>query len=123
MGHSTRPIDTFLALLQAHAIQQIVDVRAFPYSRRNPQFHATELMSSLQQTGLAYHHLPLLGGRRKSLPASINQGWRNASLRGYADYMQTEPFQTGLSELMTWADDQRTAICVPRPYHGGVIVR
>ncbi|HKN88523.1 MAG TPA: DUF488 domain-containing protein [Nitrospiraceae bacterium] len=110
VGHSTRPIETFLALVQAHAIQQIVDVRAFPYSRRNPQFHATELSASLQRAGLAYRHLPVLGGRRKSRPDSINQGWRNTSFRGYADYMQTEPFRTGLSELMTWANDQRTAI-------------
>jgi len=110
VGHSTRPIEVFLALLQTYAIQQIVDVRAFPYSRRNPQFHAVELIASLQQAGLAYRHLPLLGGRRKSRPDSINQGWRNASFRGYADYMQTEPFQMGLSELMTWADDRRTAM-------------
>lgn len=110
VGHSTRPIEIFLALLQAHALQQIVDVRAFPYSRRHPQFHGRELIASLKQAGLAYHHLPSLGGRRKSRPDSINQGWRNASFRGYADYMQTEPFQTGLSELMTWADKQRTAI-------------
>lgn len=125
VGHSTRPIETFLALLQAHLIQQIIDVRAFPYSRRNPQFHATDFVVSLQQAGLAYHHLPLLGGRRKSRPDSINQGWRNASFRGYADYMQTEPFQTGLSELMTWADDQRTAmICaeaVPWRCHRALI--
>lgn len=110
LGHSTRPIEAFLALLKAHAIQQIVDVRAFPYSRRNPQFHTTALTVTLHEAGLAYQHLPLLGGRRKSRPDSINQGWRNSSFRGFADYMQTDPFQQGLSELITWADNERTAI-------------
>ena len=110
LGHSTRPMETFLALLKAHAIRQVVDVRAFPSSARHPQFHATALTASLQQAGLAYRHLPLLGGRRRSRPDSINQGWRNSSFRGYADYMQTEPFQEGLSDLITCAEDQTTAI-------------
>ncbi|MEP6888084.1 MAG: DUF488 domain-containing protein [Nitrospirales bacterium] len=110
LGHSTRPIEAFLTLLKAHAIRQVVDVRAFPSSARHPQFHATALTASLQQAGLAYRHLPLLGGRRKSRPDSINQGWRNSSFRGYADYMQTEPFQEGLSELITCAEDHTTAI-------------
>jgi uncharacterized protein (DUF488 family) len=103
-------MEAFLALAKVHGIQQIVDVRAIPYSRHNPQFHTTVLTASLQQAGLVYHHLPLLGGRRNSRPDSINQGWRNSSFRGFADYMQTEPFQQGLSELLLWANDQRTAI-------------
>jgi uncharacterized protein (DUF488 family) len=110
VGHSTRPLDALIALLKAHGIQHVVDVRAFPYSRRNPQFHITAFTTSLQQTGLSYHHLPLLGGRRKSRPDSFNRGWRNLSFRGYADYMQTEPFQRGLSELMALAADGPTAI-------------
>jgi uncharacterized protein (DUF488 family) len=103
-------METFLALLKAHAIRQVVDVRAFPSSARHPQFHATALTASLPLAGLAYRHLPLLGGRRKSRPDSINQGWRNSSFRGYADYMQTEPFQEGVSELITWAEGQTTVI-------------
>jgi uncharacterized protein (DUF488 family) len=103
-------MEAFLALLKAHAIQQVVDVRAFPSSRRHPQFHAVALTASLREAGLAYRHLPLLGGRRKSRPDSINQGWRNSSFRGYADYMQTEPFQEGLSQLIAYAESETTAI-------------
>jgi uncharacterized protein (DUF488 family) len=110
IGHSTRPIETFMSLLLAHAIRQVVDVRAFPYSPRYPQFHTAALSASLQQAGLAYRHVPSLGGRRKSRPDSVNQGWRNASFRGYADYMQTEAFQEGLSELMALAATGSTVI-------------
>jgi uncharacterized protein (DUF488 family) len=91
-----------------------------PYNRsltceRSPirgatQFHTTALASSLHEAGLTYQHLPLRGGRRKSRPDSINQGWRNSSFRGFADYMQTGLFQQGVSELITWADNERTAI-------------
>ena len=110
LGHSTRPLEAFLTLLKAHAIRQVVDVRAFPYSPRYPHFHGAALTLSLQQAGLTYRHLPLLGGRRKSRPDSDNQGWRNSSFRGYADYMQTEPFQEGVSGLIACAEDQTTAM-------------
>jgi uncharacterized protein (DUF488 family) len=100
IGHSTRSIDEFVELLTAHGIQLLVDVRTIPYSRRNPQFNTNTLAERLTKVNLQYHHLPALGGRRKPRPDSVNMGWRNASFRGYADYMQTEAFGRGLEELM-----------------------
>lgn len=110
IGHSTRAIDMMIALLNAYAILRVVDVRAFPYSPRNPQFHTAALARSLEEAGLEYRHLPALGGRRKGHPESMNLGWRNVSFRAYADYMQTEPFQQGLSTLMALAADKTTTI-------------
>jgi len=110
IGHSTRPIEEFIELLQAHDIQLLGDVRTIPYSRRNPQFNTDALAESLVKAGLEYHHLPALGGRRKSQPDSVNRGWRTASFRGYADYMQTDEFWGGLEELMAYAKKRPTAI-------------
>ncbi|MGH7430147.1 MAG: DUF488 family protein, partial [Candidatus Methylomirabilaceae bacterium] len=109
IGHSTRPIEAFIELLQAHDIQLLVDVRTLPYSRRNPQFNTGVLAESLVNAGLQYHHLPALGGRRKSRPDSMNRGWRSAGFRGYADYMQTDEFRGGLEELMATGRKRRTA--------------
>lgn len=110
IGHSTRPIDEFIGLLGARGIQQLVDVRTIPRSRHNPQFNTDALANSLKQAGLSYIHLPHLGGLRIAKNDSINLGWRNASFRGYADYMQTEEFQRAIEELMAYGKDQRTAI-------------
>ncbi|MBI4400727.1 MAG: DUF488 domain-containing protein [Nitrospirae bacterium] len=110
IGHSTRAIEEFLKLLLVHGIRLLVDVRAIPYSRRNPQFNADVLAKSLVEAGLKYRHLAALGGRRKSRPDSPNVGWRSAGFRGYADYMQTEPFRQGLEELMMCAKTTPTAI-------------
>jgi uncharacterized protein (DUF488 family) len=110
IGHSTRPIEEFIELLQAHDIQLLGDVRTIPYSRRNPQFNTDALAESLVKAGLEYHHLPALGGRRKSQPDSVNRGWRSAGFRGYADYMQTDEFRGGLEELMASGRQRRTAI-------------
>lgn len=110
IGHSTRPIDEFLALLKAHGIQQVVDVRTVPKSRHNPQFNTDQLAKSLKHAGLAYQHMPQLGGLRKVKKDSINTGWRNASFRGYADYMQTNQFWTALEGLMSSAKKKPTAI-------------
>ena len=110
IGHSTRPIEELVGLLKRHEIQLVVDVRIIPYSRRNPQFHMATLAASLKNAGLHYHHLPALGGRRKSRPDSVNLGWRNTSFRGYADYMQTEAFEKGLKELTSREENARTAI-------------
>jgi uncharacterized protein (DUF488 family) len=110
IGHSTRPIDEFLALLKAHDIQQLVDVRTVPKSRHNPQFNTDRLAKSLKKAGLVYHHMPQLGGLRKAKKDSINTGWRNASFRGYADYMQTDQFVEALEELMAYGTDKSTAI-------------
>ena len=110
IGHSTRPIEEFIELLQAHGIRLLVDVRTLPYSRRNPQFNTGALAESLVKAGLQYQHLPALGGRRKSRPDSVNLGWRNASFRGYADYMQTDEFWRALEELMAYGKKRPTAI-------------
>jgi uncharacterized protein (DUF488 family) len=110
IGHSTRSIEAFLGLLATHGIEQLVDVRLIPYSRRNPQFNSEALQASLTAAGLRYEPMPALGGRRKPRPDSPNSGWRNASFRGYADYMQTLPFWKTLKELRTRAEGSRTAI-------------
>ncbi|MDF0677300.1 MAG: DUF488 domain-containing protein [Nitrospira sp.] len=110
IGHSTKPIDEFLALLKAHGIQQLIDVRTIPHSRHNPQYNNEALSKSLQHEDLSYKHMPKLGGLRKPKKDSINTGWRNASFRGYADYMQTEGFRRALDELMVESRSQHTAI-------------
>jgi len=110
IGHSTRPIEAFIELLQTHDIHLLEDVRTIPYSRRNPQFHTDALAESLVRAGLQYQHLPTLGGRRKSRPDSVNRGWRNAGFRGYADYMQTDTFWGALEELMAYGTSAPTAI-------------
>lgn len=110
VGHSTQPIAAFLALLQPHAIEQVADVRRYPASRRHPQFGREPLEAALREAGIRYEWLPNLGGRRSPLRDSHNLGWHNASFRGYADYMETEPFQLALSTLVAVAQNRRTAI-------------
>ena len=110
IGHSTRTIDQFIALLKAHGIQELVDVRTVPKSRHNPQFSSDALADSLRQAGIRYRHLGALGGLRHAHKDSINTGWENASFRGFADYMATPEFQTGLQELETLAERQVVAI-------------
>ena len=110
VGHSTRPIDEFVALLQAHGVQRVVDVRTVPRSRRNPQFGQDVLPGSLQGAGIGYVHLPGLGGLRRARPDSPNAGWRNASFRGYADYMQTPQFAAALERALELAGRERIAL-------------
>ncbi len=110
VGHSTRSIDEFIGLLRAHAVSRVVDVRTIPRSRHNPQFNRGALSDSLQAAGLGYVHLPELGGLRHAKSDSINAGWRNASFRGYADYMQTLEFAQSLEELIQLARKERIAI-------------
>lgn len=110
IGHSTRSLEEFLHLLHAEGIRLLADVRAFPYSRRHPQFNTDVLPRSLQDAGIDYRHVPKLGGRRKGAPGSLNVGWRNAGFRGYADYMQTPQFAQGLEELIEIAQRQPIAI-------------
>src|SRR4029077_5948653 len=99
IGHSTRAINEFIALLQDNEIKLLVDVRAWPGSKRYPQFNKEALTESLTAHGIRYEHFPELGGKRKSRPDSRNTAWRNASFRGYADYMETEQFQQGIQRL------------------------
>ncbi|HQR16412.1 MAG TPA: DUF488 domain-containing protein [Nitrospira sp.] len=110
IGHSTRSSDEFLALLQVHDIQRLIDVRRYAGSRRYPQFQAAALAQSLSMAGLWYEALSALGGRRTARPDSPNMGWKNESFRGYADYMQTEAFDRALDELMSHGENERTAI-------------
>ena len=100
IGHSTRAIDEFISLLKENEIKLLVDVRAFPGSKRYPQFNKDALAESLTAHGIRYEHFPELGGKRKSKPDSRNTAWRNASFRGYADYMETEQFQKGIERLL-----------------------
>lgn len=110
IGHSTRPQDVFLALLDAHGVRAIADVRRFPASRRHPHFNAAAMAQWLAEAGIGYTHFPDLGGRRAPAPASRNTGLRNASFRGYADYMATPPFRAALERLVSWAREQPTAV-------------
>lgn len=110
VGHSTRSADDFIALLESHGIRQLVDVRTIPRSRHNPQFAKEELETSLRDAGIHYLHMPALGGLRHARRDSINTAWRNTSFRGYADYMQTEPFAEGLESLIHMSRQRRTAI-------------
>jgi uncharacterized protein (DUF488 family) len=110
VGHSTRPIDEFLHLLTAHGVQRLIDVRTIPKSRHNPQFGQDQLSQSLQRAGIAYTHMPGLGGLRRPRKDSPNMGWRNTSFRGYADYMQTSQFQNALEQCLELAAAQRVAL-------------
>jgi len=110
IGHSIHPIEEFLSILQAHGIRRLVDVRTIPRSRRNPQFDRENLPGSLQTAGIEYRHLPGLGGLRHPRKDSLNTGWRNASFRGYADYMQTPEFGENLIHLIEIAGQAPTAI-------------
>ena len=110
IGHSTRDIDRFIALLEREHIHHVADVRSFPGSRRNPQFGREALAASLAARGIGYSHHPELGGRRHTRPDSPNGAWRNESFRGYADYMLTPAFATALDVLLDEAARQRTAI-------------
>ena len=92
IGHSTRAIGEFIELLKANGVGQVIDIRTIPKSRRNPQFNDDSLANSLRAAGIGYVHMKELGGLRHAKPDSINLGWRNASFRGYADYMQTPEF-------------------------------
>jgi uncharacterized protein (DUF488 family) len=110
IGHSTRTLEEFIGLLQAHGAACVVDVRTMPRSRHNPQFNRASLPGSLKKAGLGYVHLPGLGGLRRARSDSLNVGWRNASFRGYADYMQTPEFEQSLQELIGLAKQERIAI-------------
>ena len=110
IGHSTRSLDDFVALLQQHGIAQLADVRTVPKSRRHPHFAGDALSKSLPAAGINYRHFPGLGGLRKPAADSNNRGWRHPSFRGYADYMQTPVFEAALDGLIEWAADRPTAV-------------
>ena len=105
IGHSTRTIDEFISLLKENGVKLLADVRTWPSSKRYPQFNKDALAESLNAQGIRYEHLPELGGKRKAKPDSRNTAWRNASFRGYADYMETEQFQKGIERLLDVASE------------------
>ncbi|HEY0356068.1 MAG TPA: DUF488 domain-containing protein [Flavisolibacter sp.] len=109
IGHSTRSIEDFLALLQSFQIQMVVDVRHYPGSKRYPHFNKEDLERELVKNQIGYLHLVDLGGRRSPLPDSINTAWRHKAFRGYADYMQTGAFKLALAQLEDVANRQPTA--------------
>ncbi|GAB46900.1 hypothetical protein MOPEL_001_00180 [Mobilicoccus pelagius NBRC 104925] len=110
IGHSTRSLDEFVDLLREHGITRLVDIRTVPGSRHNPQYGRDTLPPGLEARGIAYVRLPGLGGLRHTSKDSVNTGWRNASFRGYADYMQTPEFSTAVEELLTLAAEAPTVV-------------
>ena len=110
VGHSTLPIERFVALLTSYGIDCLADVRTVPRSRHNPQFNADALEASLGAAAIEYVPMPALGGLRRPDKNSINAGWRNTSFRGYADYMQTDAFRDALEALIGLSREKRVAI-------------
>jgi uncharacterized protein (DUF488 family) len=117
VGHSTHALEELVALLRRHDVRRIADVRRFPQSRRHPQFNREALVETLPAHGIAYRHLPALGGRRDPRPDSPNGGWEHPAFRGYADYALTDEFATGFAELCALAREQPTAVmCAEAPW-------
>jgi uncharacterized protein (DUF488 family) len=118
IGHSTRALEDLIASLQAHQIETLVDIRAFPMSRRLPQFNRDSLEQTLPGAQIRYVWMKALGGYRKAiLEDSPNIGLRNQSFRNYADYMLTPAFERAIAELLALAEQSRTAyMCAERVY-------
>ena len=108
IGHSTRSFDEFLGLLREHEVERLADIRRYPGSRRFPHFSKDSLAVSLPREGIAYVHVPELGGRRKPRPDSPNAAWRNEQFRAYADHMSTSEFREAVDGLL--ASPLRTAV-------------
>ena len=110
IGHSTRSIEDFVEILKHYTINELIDIRTIPKSRHNPQFNGPELAHVLRNHHIGYRHQKNLGGLRHAYADSVNTAWRNASFRGYADYMQTAEFKEGLQELIQTAQEKTVAI-------------
>lgn len=110
VGHSTLPIERFIAELHAYDIKCVADIRTVPRSRHSPQFNADAVSQSLKRDEIEYASLPALGGLRRPRKDSPNTGWRNAGFRGFADYMQTPEFEEGLRSLIDMGHSRCTAI-------------
>ncbi len=110
IGHSTHALENFLEILRAHGVTRLVDIRTIPRSRRNPQFNQDLLSESLKHSAIDYVLIKQLGGLRHPKADSSNMGWRNSSFRGFADYMQTQEFATGLDQLIGLAQNSQAAI-------------
>src|SRR2546428_3556180 len=110
VGHGTWSVDDLIRLLAAQGVGRLTDVRTIPRSRHNPQFNRDRLPDDLARAGIAYVHMPGLGGLRRPRSDSVNLAWRNRGFRGDADYMQTEAFQSNLDALVRQVAGARTAI-------------
>ena len=110
IGHSTHSLEEFVAILKAHEVERLVDVRTVAKSRHVPQYNSDTLAMELPARGVDYVHMKELGGLRHPAKDSINRGWRNASFRGYADYMGSVEFRKGIDRLVDLAEEKRTAI-------------
>ena len=110
IGHSTRPLAEFMALLAAHSVSRLIDVRTVPRSRHNPQFNRDTLPGALEAAGIRYAHVGGLGGFRHPHAVSLNMGWRNKSFRGFADYMQTPEFTEHMAGLIELATSERVVL-------------
>ncbi|HLV40257.1 DUF488 domain-containing protein [Xanthomarina sp.] len=110
IGHSTRTEEEFLSLLKSFKIEQLIDVRRFPGSRKYPQFNKENLETVIPENGISYVHLESLGGRRKSTPDSKNSVWHHPSFKGYADYMETAEFEQAIDALKKLAVKKPSAI-------------
>lgn len=110
IGHSTRTWEIFLKLLRTHGVKRVIDVRSIPRSRHNPQFNRETLRKKLRAAKIGYVYVRTLGGLRRARRDSPNMGWRNASFRGFADYMQTSEFDGGLKRLIKLARQKRSAL-------------
>jgi uncharacterized protein (DUF488 family) len=110
VGHSSLPLADFIALLQAHGVERVADVRRYPGSRAHPHFNPEPLSAALSAAGLDYCPLPELGGRRRPSAESTNTVWRHPAFRGYADFMAAAEFQAGFERLLTLGAERRTAM-------------
>ena len=110
IGHSTRKVGDFIRLLKAHGVQRVIDVRTIPRSRHNSQFNRDRLSPALHRARIHYTHIPGLGGLRRARRDSSNMAWRNASFRGYADYMQTSAFEENLNRCIALARRERVVL-------------
>jgi uncharacterized protein (DUF488 family) len=118
IGHSTRTLEELMGVFEAHGIRTLVDIRAFPMSRRLPQFNRESLAQRLPESGIRYRWMKALGGyRKKTLDESPNFALRNDSFRNYADYMLTAEFERAMAELIALGQQSATAyMCAERLY-------
>jgi uncharacterized protein (DUF488 family) len=117
IGHSTHPLELFVQMLQSFQVRLLADVRRYPGSRRYPHFNSAELQSALAEVGIGYIHFEQLGGRRQPSKDSSNLAWRLPAFRGYADYIETEPFKISIEQLQKQARLNNTAyMCSEAPW-------
>ena len=119
LGHSSRTLAELLALLAAHDVARLVDIRRYPGSRRHPHFSRAQLQPAIEAAGLEYRHAPQLGGHRSARPDSVNTAWEEDAFRGYADHMQSDEFARALTHLLNLARERRTAVmCAEARWEG-----